>query len=98
MDNSLIEPVIEPVIAKKKPGRKTGSTLSYAVCHNPEKLRERQKIKNKQFMTTAGYIKTKIKMNCKKHNIPIPDMDGLEKPELTELLNEIKIARFMKSL
>ena len=77
-------------------GRIPGTKLPYAVCNNVQLARARKLKENIKYKNSAGYVKTKIKMVCKCHCIDFPDMVDKTKPELENILIELKVNKLRR--
>ena len=78
----------------RKSGRPIGTLKPDAACRNMPKMREQRRVANHKFKMSGGYVKLKIRMNCKNHNIEVPDLTSKTLGELNNILFEIKLNNF----
>jgi len=88
--------ILENNLASKKRGRKHGWKDPNAACNNIELKRKQKLNANVRFKESPSYIKTKIKMNCKKYNLDVPILQDKSVEELNRILFEIKLEIFHK--
>ena len=85
----------EPI--KKKIGRPAGSIDPKASKYDPEKRQAQRLQANLKFRQSGGYIRQKIKMNCKTNQTAPPNMDNKTKEQLEQILFHLKLQNFREN-